>query len=150
VINLTWYTPTEAQRRMYKEWVEQPENICVQDLARRYPPWNMYKMRELYVFVTGFTTEGMLRVAVTARYNFVMEERVQEATPEELVLSGPPPDGHIVGFMLGKPSERSEYEQGLFERYKAATDAELDPVDRPELFLEVCQAVGDRRKRSMN
>ena len=66
----------EEQQKAWNEWVASRPEI-VQDLCRRFPPYNLYRLKSSGHRVTlySYSEDGTLTVNVSGEYNAVMFDR---------------------------------------------------------------------------
>lgn len=108
------YTPTEEQRAGYEEWcASRPPHVA--EVARRLPPWKLYRMKStghrvtLYAFdENGEEGAVTLRVNVTKEYNFVTFERqVFGIDPDDLEECDLPGEDELLGTLYeGEEADR--------------------------------------------
>ncbi len=67
---------TDQQQIEWNKWVESRPPI-IQDLCRRFPPYNLYKLESTGQRVTiySYSEDGTLTVNITGEYNIVMFDR---------------------------------------------------------------------------
>lgn len=119
-----WYEPTQDQRDLWPKWIAtRPKEI--QDLAPRFPPWKLFRMKSTgqRVYVNGFQETGSescchagdehhttktgkpaLIVAVDARFNLLAsyERLVTGIDPDDLEECDLPGPNDPVGLVAGR------------------------------------------------
>jgi hypothetical protein len=126
-----WYEPTDEARKSYEEWcAERPPEIA--ELARKFPPWNLYRLGKNRVYLIGFSeskdgTPHTCMVQVSAKFNYCAFERnVFGIKPEELVECDPPGPDEQVGVFLNE-----EQTEALIES--------MGGCDDPDCAAHKCQ-----------
>ncbi len=92
----------QQQKDEWSEWVKSRPEI-VQDLCKRFPPYNLYKLKSTGHKVTlySYSENGTLTVNVSGEYNAVVFDRqVFGIKPEDLEECDLPNPEESVGAML--------------------------------------------------
>lgn len=65
--------PTEELQSMFEEWIAGEDMTDeIKAIARKYPPWNLYRLKttDQKVRTISFSDNGTVRVLVSNKYNF--------------------------------------------------------------------------------
>ena len=85
---------------------------CIKDLAIKYPPWILYRMKSTNqrVNVVGYNESGTVTVNVSGKFNFVVMERsVFGVSPDDLEECDLPSKDEKVGVLLTEDTDIKEY-----------------------------------------
>jgi hypothetical protein len=121
---------TPEQLESWEEWLDE-RPPAVAEVARRLPPWKLYRLKSTDQLVTIYaydeilegekTGQVSLKVDVSGRFNFlVFERRVFGIDPDDLEEADAPPEDELVGV--------------VFQGEEA--DKFIDEVARPALLGE--------------
>lgn len=103
---------TAEQRASWDEWVKAQPTQILQDLARRFPPYCLYRMKSTRhrVTIKGYSDNRTLIVGVSGTYNAVMFNRiVHGVTPIDLEECDLPSPSEHLGATLTTEAEIAAY-----------------------------------------
>lgn len=101
----------DDQQKGWDEWVASRPKI-IQDLCRRFPPYNLYYLKDpgQKVTISSYFRDGTLKVNVTGEYNAVMFDReVFGIKPEDLEECDLPNASESVGTCLTEKEDVEEF-----------------------------------------
>jgi hypothetical protein len=119
-----WIEPSMKQKKGWRKWcASRPPGV--RELAKRFPPWELYRLKTTgqRVTVASYYENGTLRVNVPSEYNMVLfEASVFGIDPNDLEPCDIPSPGEPTGCMLS----HEEAEENI--------DA-IRVMVRPDLFV---------------
>lgn len=102
---------TDEQQNGWGEWVaSQPE--IIQDLCRRFPPCNLYRLRytNQKVTIVSYCEDGTLIVNVSGEYNAIMfDQEVFGIKPDDLEECDLPETSEPVGTLLTEEKDIEKF-----------------------------------------
>jgi hypothetical protein len=101
------YEMTEQQRSDWDNWISSRPK-AVQDLARRFPPNKLFRLKSSghRVYLYSYFEDGTLTVVVDGKYNMVaFERKVFGIKPEALEECELPASDEVVGSMNLTPEQ---------------------------------------------
>lgn len=93
---------TEDKSSVFDQWLKDKPD-CIKDLARRFPPYLLYRMKSSghRVTIYGYHEDGSLSVSITGTYNRVIFNRhVFGVLPADLIECDLPGPGEPLGVEL--------------------------------------------------
>ncbi len=102
---------TEEQQNAWDEWVASRPKI-IQDLCRRFPPCNLYQLRDSNqkVTIVSYSEDGTLTVDISGEYNWVTFARqVFGIKPEDLEECDLPETSELVGTLLTEEKDVEKF-----------------------------------------
>lgn len=97
--------PPQEAIAEWDKWAKHRPKV-IKDLAKRFKPWELYRMKSTGHRVTllSFSEDGTMRVNITAQYNLlVFERQVFGIDPDDLEPCDlPGPDEHVGVMMSGE------------------------------------------------
>jgi len=97
----------EEQKKEWNEWVTSRPEV-IQDLCRRFPPYNLYRLKTTGSRVTlySYSEDGTITVNITGEYNALMFDRqVFGIKPEDLEECDLPSEDERLGTILTKEED---------------------------------------------
>jgi len=101
----------EKQKQEWDEWVSSRPEI-IQDLCKRFPPYNLYRLKNSGHRVTlySYSEDGTMTVNVSGEYNAVMFDRqVFGIKPDNLVECDLPKSDEPTGTLLTEEEDVEEF-----------------------------------------
>ena len=96
------YEPSKKQIKEWDKWVESRPKV-VRDVARRFKPWELYRMKPSGKRVTlcSFAEDGTVTVCINSEFNLIVFERqVFGVNPDDLEPCDPPGPDEPVGYIM--------------------------------------------------
>jgi len=102
---------SEEQEKAWEDWVSTRPQI-IKDLCKRFPPYNLYRLKNSGHRVTlySYSENGTITVNVTGEYNAVMFDRqVFGIKPEDLKECDLPGTDEEIGTVLTVEEDVEEF-----------------------------------------
>ena len=97
-----WTEPSDEALKAWQEWLdERPPNVRA--VAERFPPWELYRMKDTgqRVTVASFYEDGTVSVDVTGQFNATMfNSNVFGIDPANLEPCDLPDSNEVTGTMM--------------------------------------------------
>ena len=97
----------EEREKEWDEWVTARPPV-IQDLCKRFPPYNLYRLKNTdhKVTLASYAEDGTLMVNITGEYNAVMFDRqVFGIEPNDLEECALPKPDEVLGTVLTEKDE---------------------------------------------